>query len=172
MTTSVEPVPQLAEGSANHHVKAIQGVLRIKSVQFNHLNAVLSHVMITKQYSVGILFQIRAHQKLMTVPAPPVASVLMALGRGFVCSPVSWKTEDALMMSFASPANVIQTVTFLSHAHPLGVLNQLILQGAAHLTSDSQIVVHIPPVRTLATTISYFSPVLKFVHQAVFVHQV
>lgn len=76
------------------------------------------------------------------------------------------------MMSFVSPANVIQTVTFLSHAHPLGVLNQLILQGAAHLTSDSQIVVHIPPVRTLATTISYFSPVLKFVHQAVFVHQV
>ena len=47
MTTSVEPVPQLAEGSANHHVKAIQGVLQIKSVQFNHLNAVLSHVMIT-----------------------------------------------------------------------------------------------------------------------------
>ena len=43
---------------------------------------------------------------------------------------------------------------------------------AAHLTSDLRTVVHIPPVRALATTIRNFSFVLKFVHQAAFVRKV
>ena len=41
----------------NRRVRAMQGALRIKSVQLNHSSAVFSHVIITKQDSVGIPFQ-------------------------------------------------------------------------------------------------------------------
>ena len=98
------------------------------------------------------------------------------------------------MRNFVSQPNVMWIVTSLDHAHLLDALiHQVILfycgfcpaiecvtlllyfcgqilEGAAHLTSNLQTVVHFPTVRTVVTTISSFALVLKFVHRVVSVH--